>query len=192
MTEDHFLLMGAGSRQATTLAFDFARRALRAAEIQNRRIWNAPVVEGQPGVVIEAIQDILIDVHFYFVALRNVYRFLSKVVEDPDFAHFVPNLELLNQQWFAHYSTGREAFEHIDQRLPGERHSPRIAETMTDGTSRRVHYGLNLRQGVFRHSDQEWDIRPETFSRLHGDVSALLEAILDDARKRQMSRGGQT
>jgi hypothetical protein len=50
---------------------------LRAASIQNVRIWTAPDFEGPLSEVVRAQQDVLIDVHFYFVALRNVYRYRS-------------------------------------------------------------------------------------------------------------------
>ena len=104
-----------GSKKpATSHCFDFSRRSLRAAEIQIERIWNRPGLHADHPQFVAAIHDALIDVHFYFIALRNVYRFLSKVVQDPVFAHLRPELQSLGERWFKHYAKGREAFEHID------------------------------------------------------------------------------
>lgn len=96
MNVDKQKVFFASKRPATSHCFDFAGRSLRAAEIQMDRIWNRPVVSGSYAVVEAAIHDILIDIHFYFVALRNVYRFLAKVVEDPAFQQFKPDVEQLN------------------------------------------------------------------------------------------------
>jgi hypothetical protein len=183
MIDETLILMRATKRPATVFAFDFARRALRAAEIENARIWNAPYVEGDVRLVIAAMQDVLVDVHFFFIAIRNVYRFLNLVVQDPAFESFRPVLEQLNDRWFRHYSSGREAFEHIDQRLPGEKHSNQLSDVHEEGGRRKVHYGLSLRNGVFRHSDKEWDIRAETFAQFHADVTRFLTTILDAAEK---------
>ena len=67
-------------RAATPRCFDFVRRALRAAEIQIDRIWTRPVVTGSHEIVRAAIQDVLIDFHFYFIALRNLYRSLDQIL----------------------------------------------------------------------------------------------------------------
>ena len=166
-------------RPATSHCFDFSARSLRAAEIQLDRIWNRPVVGGHREVVTAAFEDILIDVHFYFIALRNVFRFLRKVIADPAFNHLRPELDELNDRWFRHYAKGREAFEHIDQRLPGEKHEENIVEIEENGAKRKINYGLRLREGVFLHSDLTWDITKKTFELMQVDVQALRQKILD-------------
>lgn len=166
-------------RPATSHCFDFAGRSLRAAEIQIDRIWSRPVVSGSHAVVEAAIHDILIDIHFYFVALRNVYRFLAKAVEDPAFQQFKPDVERLNDAWFKHYAKGREAFEHIDQRLPGEKQEHKLEEVTDGGSSRKIHYGLSLRQAVFRHSNLSFDISRDTFGRIKTEVDILLIKIVN-------------
>ena len=181
---DRETVMAASKRGATPFAFDLAHRALRAAEIQLQRIWSRPVVAGTPSVVVDAMQDVLVDVHFYFVALRNIHRFLFKVVKDPAFTHLQPEFDALNQKWLTHYSKGREAFEHIDQRLPGEKFEHVLVELEDGGARRKVHYGLSLRRGVFRHSDQEWDITQPRFEEIRAEVLKLLQRIVDDARSR--------
>ena len=179
MTIDKQRVFFSSKRPATSHCLDFAGRSLRAAEIQIDRIWNRPVVSGSHAVVEAAIHDILIDIHFYFVALRNVYRFLAKVVEDPVFQQFKPDVERLNDTWFKHYAKGREAFEHIDQRLPGEKQEHQLEE-VTDGCSpRKIHYGLSLRQGVFKHSNLSFDISREAFGRLKSEVDVLFSKIVN-------------
>ncbi|MCK9284897.1 MAG: hypothetical protein M0P39_11500 [Rhodocyclaceae bacterium] len=168
----------AAKRPATPHCFDFAARSLRAAEIQISRIWDRPVVSGSHSAVEAAFHDILIDVHFYFVSLRNVYRFLVKVVEDPAFEHFKPEVARLNDTWFRHYAKGREAFEHIDQRLPGEKQEHQLVEVTADGSDpRKIHYGLSLHGGIFRHSDLSFDISRDAFSRIRSEVEALFVKI---------------
>lgn len=165
-------------KPATSWCFDFARRSLRAAAIQASRIWSHPQVGPEPEARLQRSQDILIDVHFYFIALRNTYRHLEKVVSDPAFAHFRPALDDLNGRWFAHYGKGREAFEHIDQRLPGERHENRIAEIQSAGAKRKVNYGLTP-EGLFKHSDLTWDITQARFNQIRQDVENFLRQIVD-------------
>ena len=165
-------------RPATSHCFDFAIRSLRAAELQVNRIWDRPVVSGDPTVVSATFQDILIDVHFYFISLRNVYRFLQKVIADPAFAPLRPELDRLNEKWFQHYSKGRETFEHIDQRLPGEKHEANIVEIEEASARRKINYGLRLREGLFLHSDLKWDITTATFELISHDVQALLQQIV--------------
>lgn len=169
----------AAKRPATSHCFDFANRSLRAAEIQMDRIWDRPVVSGTHAVVEAAFQDILVDIHFYFIALRNLYRFLAKVVGDPAFEQLGPDLERLNAAWFKHYAKGREAFEHIDQRLPGEKQEHQLVEVNDGGSPRKIHYGVSLRNGVFTHSNLTFDISRDAFSRLKGEVEVLLAKIVN-------------
>lgn len=179
MDKDCQRLLFGSKRPATSHCFDFARRSLRAAEIQIERIWDRPGVSADDPRFIAAVQDTLIDVHFYFISLRNLYRFLHKVVQDPVFVNLEPELQILNNTWFKHYAKGREAFEHIDQRLPGEKHEGQLIEITENGTSRKVHYGLSMRRGEFTHSDLTFDITKETFHRLRADVIAFLAKIVE-------------
>ncbi|MEQ1814148.1 MAG: hypothetical protein ABL860_06815, partial [Candidatus Nitrotoga sp.] len=68
--EDIQRVFNSSKRGATSHCFDFVNRSLRASEIQLNRIWDRPVVSGDTMVVTAAFQDILIDVHFYFISLR--------------------------------------------------------------------------------------------------------------------------
>ena len=179
MTSEKIQRVFFSSKQpATSHCFDLAIRSLRAAELQVNRIWNRPVVGGDPTLVTAAFQDILIDVHFYFIALRNVYRFLRKAIADPAFEPLRPELDRLNEKWFQHYGKGREAFEHIDQRLPGEKHEASIVEIEEAGARRKINYGLRLREGLFLHSDIKWDITTGTFELISHDVQALFQQIV--------------
>jgi hypothetical protein len=179
MDKDCQRLLFGSKRPATPHCFDFARRSLRAAEIQVERIWDRPGLSADHPKFVAAVQDALIDVHFYFIALRNLYRFLHKVIQDPLFAHLQPELQALNEAWFKHYSKGREAFEHIDQRLPGEKQENQLVEIKANGASRKIHYGLSMQRGVFTHSDLTFDISMQTFQRLQADVVAFFAEIVE-------------
>lgn len=99
MTDDEMLRVMAASRLGATVhCVDFAYRSLRAAEIQVGRIWNRGPTPSQQDVEATKMfcQDILIDIHFYFISLRNLYRYLAKAVEDPAFYAFRPALAELN------------------------------------------------------------------------------------------------
>ena len=183
MTNDEmFKVMTASRSGATIHCVDFAYRSLRAAEIQVGRIWNREPKPSQQDVEATKrfYQDILIDIHFYFISLRNLYRYLAKAVEDPAFDAFRPELAELNDRWFLHYAKGREAFEHIDQRLPGEKHESRIVEIVDDdGGRRKIHYAFWPRKGLFAHSDGEWDITSAIFDRISVDVESLLSRMVE-------------
>ena len=144
------------------------------------RIWDRPGLPADHPQFVLAVHDALIDVHFFFIALRNLYQFLARVVEDPMFAHLKTNLDGLNDKWFRHYAKGREAFEHIDQRLPGEKNEKQLVEVRdAGGGPRKIHYGLYMRKALFKHSDLTFDISKQTFERLQADVNAFLTTILE-------------
>lgn len=173
---DELLLMARGQRLASASCFGLARRSLRAAAIQVDRIW------AERPQSPDHFEDMLIDIHFYFIALRNVYRFLDKFCDDPTFKAHRPALDKLNERWFRHFAAGREAFEHIDQRLPGERHAHRIEEINAHGARRRVHYGVQPSAGLFLHSTSSWDIKRETFAELARETEEFMEAALQHLR----------
>jgi len=181
MDKDAQRLFFGSKKPATSHCFDFARRSLRAAEIQIERIWDRPGLPADHPQFVAAIHDALIDVHFYFIALRNLYRFLDKIVADPVFAHLQPELQALNDTWFNHYAKGREAFEHIDQRLPGEKHEKQLIEVTDGGSLRKIHYGLSMQRGVFEHSNLTFDISKHTFERLKADVRAFLVKVVESS-----------
>ena len=166
------------NKPATSHCFNLANRSLRAAEIQINRIWDRPVVTGSTEIVIAEHQDIIIDIHFYFIALRNLYRFLAMIVNDSAFEQFKPDLENLDKIWFCHYQKARDTLEHIDERLPGEKKEDRIIEVSDVESSRKIQYGVSLSRGIFKHSNQEWDISRETFLKLKEDVEILLTKVV--------------
>lgn len=177
---DTLNLMIASQRGATVHCMNFANRSLRAAALQVHRIWHrsSPPCATDFLASTTFYEDILTDIHFYFISLRNTYRYLSKVVEDPAFEAHSVELEKLNTAWFSHYAKGREAFEHIDQRLPGEKHESRIISS-DDGMSK-LHYGFNPDEKLFLHSNQEWDISENTFEKIHHEVVTLISNIINN------------
>ncbi len=117
MDTDTQKILFSAEKPATSHCFSLSKRSLLAAEIQMERIWG-PIVKSVDHPLLP-YEIKLIDIHFYFVALRNLYRYLNKIMSDPVYSHLKADLEILNDKWFRHYSKGREAFEHIDQRFPG-------------------------------------------------------------------------
>jgi len=102
-------------------------------------------------------------------------------VSDPIYTHLKPELEDLNQKWFKHYAQGREAFEHIDQRFPGEKHEGKIVEIEEKGARRKIHYGLSMKKGLFTHSDKSWDISAASFEEIKASVRHLIGQIVDSS-----------
>lgn len=188
MDQDSQRIFFSSTRPATSHCFDFSRQSLRAAEIQVERIWKYSGQSADHRLFVAAMNDALIDVHFYFIALRNLYRFLHKVVQDPIFAHLAPDLCTLNDKWFNHYAKGREAFEHIDQRLPGEKHENRLVEITENGASRKVHYGLSMQRALFMHSDLTFDISRTTFQHLREDVVVFLAKVVESCPPNPMTQ----
>jgi hypothetical protein len=177
-SDDSQRVFFSSKRPATAHCYNFAKRSLLAAELQIGRVWRQRPVTTDYAEKAQAYQLILIDLHFFFISIRNLYRYLEKIVADPTYAHLKKQLDQLNIQWFKHYSSGREAFEHIDQRLPGEKHENKIVEIEENGARRKIHYGLYLKKGIFAHSDREWDISLTTFHKMKNDVDMLLEAVV--------------
>lgn len=170
-------VFAASKLQATGFLFGLAQRALLGAELQMSRIWKPRSSIVNERQLLDAYELTLIDVHFFFISIRNLYRYLDKIVRDPTYEFLRKELDLLNERWFRHYSSGREALEHIDQRLPGERHEDRIVETEIKGVTGTVHYMLKWNEGLFLHSDKQWDISIPTFMKLKADVTALFAKV---------------
>jgi hypothetical protein len=138
------------------------------------RIWQGPTE--RPSTLIamqEANEEKLIELHFYFVSIRNIYRFLAKAINDEALSEFSEDLDTLNSKWLAHNSKAREAFEHIDQRLPGEKHEEKIAQI----GNRKVHYGIRWKEAEFYHSDLLWDISQSTYEEFHRDIGNFLKNL---------------
>ncbi|MBO6558831.1 MAG: hypothetical protein JJ957_20355 [Pseudomonadales bacterium] len=138
------------------------------------RIWQMPAERPNTRIAMqEANEEKLIELHFYFVSIRNIYRFLSKAIDDDVLSEFSAELDTLNSKWLAHNSKAREAFEHIDQRLPGEKHEEKIAQI----GNRKVHYGISWKDAEFRHSDLVWDISQNTYEEFHRDIAEFLNKL---------------
>ena len=114
LSKDRQRLFSASTHASTY--FDLAHRYLHAAERQITRIWNLRISD-DPQRVEADFQEMLIEVHFYFVALRDVYRCLAKVVSVEVFQGLRPEVDNLWVKWFKHYNQGRNMFEHLDERL---------------------------------------------------------------------------
>jgi hypothetical protein len=178
ISDDSQRVFFSSKRPATSHCYDLAKRSLLAADLEINRVWSARPTSSDHAEKARQFQLILIDLHFFFISLRNLYRYLEKIVVDPTYTHLKPRLNRLNDQWFRHYSSGREAFEHIDQRLPGEKQENKIVEIEENGGRRKIHYGLYLSKGIFAHSDLEWDISLPTFAKLSSDVTTFFHAII--------------
>ncbi len=178
ISDDSQRVFFSSKRPATAHCFDLARRSLLAADLEINRVWSERSTVTEHAEKAQQFQVLLIDLHFFFISLRNLYRYLEKIVVDPTYAHLKPDLDRLNTRWFRHYSSGREAFEHIDQRLPGEKHEDKIVEIEENGARRRIHYGLYLSKGIFTHSDLKWDISLPTFTSIKNDVDMFLQAVV--------------
>lgn len=182
MDTDTQKLLFSAEKPATSHCFSLAKRSLLAAEIQMERIWG-PVIKSVDNPLLP-YEIKLIDIHFYFVALRNLYRYLNKIMSDPAYSHLKADLEILNNKWFRHYSKGREVFEHIDQKFPGEKHQDKIVEIEEKGARRKVHYGLSMKDGVFTHSDESWDISKKSFAEFKDNVAQFIQKIVESSNKR--------
>jgi hypothetical protein len=182
-TEEKQKISFSSKHPATPHCYDLLKRSLIAADIQIKRIWEDPTKKINPHDPTQVHDHILIDLHFYFISLRNIYRYMKKIVEDPTYSDLQSELEVLNDRWFKHYSSAREAFEHIDQRFPGEKHEHKIVEIEENGAKRKVHYGLQMRNGLFLHSDKKWDISHGTFLVIKSDVQKFLKLVTDSSRK---------
>ena len=165
-------------RAASPHCFNSSRRAFRAVEIQIDRIWTRPVVTGSHEIVRAAIQDILIDVHFDFFALGTCIGTLERVVADPAFAQFKTDVNRLNDLWFKYNAKEREEFEHIDPRLPSEKHENRTEEVSEGGAAGKIQYGLSMRNGIFKHSNLSFDISRASFDLIKREIDALFVKIV--------------
>lgn len=185
-TESQSVLFAA-ERPASSHCFSLAKRSLLAIEIQIDRIWSPAIDAGENPLLPYEVK--LIDVHFYFVAIRNLYRYLNKIISDPVYSELEPQLDVLNEKWFKHYSKGREAFEHIDQRFPNEKHEEKLVEIEENGARRKVHFGLSMKNGLFTHSNESWDISIPTFTKLKEDVTNFIQSIVESSNKKLNADG---
>ena len=184
------VLAASSNPKVTATAFDLAYRYLQAAENQIDRIW-APTVKTDDKKIPGAIQqERLVEVHFYFIALRDVYRFLDTIVKDEAFQDecLRKELDCLYNNWFKGFKKGRDTFEHIDDRLRGDHGG--IKEIEENGAKRCVHFGISFKRGTFSHSDWEVDITKPTFEQIKTDVEKLLGHVVDCAANRLVDGKG--
>ncbi|MDB9753022.1 hypothetical protein OAB29_02635 [Oceanospirillaceae bacterium] len=165
----------------TNTCLSLAQRSLKAAELQMERVWSPPNIKPNcTSEMIEANEHKLIEIHFYFVAMRNIHRFLDKTIKgDSIFESYKLHFEELNEKWFKHNSKGREAFEHIDQRLPGEKHENKLVEI----GNRKIHYGIRWSAGEFAHSNLVWDISVITFGTFKTEISSFIEELKNESSR---------
>lgn len=187
-SEDESAVMFASRNSSTSTCFGLAQRSLKAAEIQINRVWDVTVIQPNQQLSMKYRQELnevaLIELHFFFVSMRNIYRYLHRVIKDPTFTDLAAELEVLNNAFFKHYSSGRVAFEHIDQRLQGQPNEKMIVETEENGARRKILYSLRWREGLFLHSDQQWDISREKFASMKEDVEVLISHVNKKAQIR--------
>lgn len=181
-------IFSAAEKPASAHCFSLAKRSLLAMEMQMDRIWSPAVnSEDDPQLPYEVK---LVDIHFYFIAVRNLYRHLNKVISDPTFSDLENRLDVLNEAWFKHYSKGREAFEHIDQRFQAETHEDKLIAIEENGVFRKVHYGLSMKKGLFTHSNESWDITKPTFFKFKDDVTKFIQDIVESSNRKLITDVG--
>jgi len=171
-------IMSKSTIPASSFFYDLLMRNIFAAELQLSRIWEE---KPKPLDIDEAIKNHkgrLIDIHFYFIALRNIYRYLEKLSMDPIFKQLDTEVKSLNEKWFDHYKTARDSFEHFDERLPDQKKEAKIIEVEENGAKRKIHFGIK-KEGFFTQSNEEWDIRLKTFNLIKKDVENIIQKMKD-------------
>ena len=98
------------------------------------------------------------------------------------FKELRPDLDTLNEQWCRHYSAGRDVFEHIDQRLPGQKHEDQIVAIEEQVREKKTNFRIIRSKGLFLHSNQEWDISRVQFELMQADVEGFLSRFVGIAQ----------
>lgn len=175
-------------------AFAYNRLELhrQSAALQMKRIWEAAArpkpTTDEASVASDLLAmmryseearawnaSVLIEVHFYFVAWANCYRMLKLLTGD---GAFLPAKKLFDshRKEFEHYVHGRNSFEHFEDRLPGRKKEHTVKEVRAGSASpRRIYFGLQGQS--YKHSDETWDISPQSLERLTSHIDEVLNPI---------------
>jgi len=175
-------------KQCTPFCYELAKRSLVAAEMQINRIWAPREKPKSLSEFRSAYDPLLVDIHFYFVSIRNINRYLKELTNDELFSCLKDKFIIMENSFFAHFKNGRDALEHMNERLPGNKYANRTKEITENGCTRSVHAGVSLKRGIYYYSDQEWDISDNEFRKMKSQIDNFLQNVLDIAMKEYQKR----
>jgi hypothetical protein len=124
---------------------------------------------------VRRMRPVLSEVHFYFVAWANCRNMLQVLTGQPEFLEAKKIFDSYLKH-FEHYVAGRNSFEHFHERLAGQKDEDRVKEVRDFGASaRRIYAGF--RDGRYIHSDQSWDISPDSLKLLDQAIQETLAVV---------------
>lgn len=194
MDYEEKILFSCQNGTAAAFAYSQLLTDMKAASMQMERIWtyvklmpkapeltpNIPDFREKAKQQLksekEKYRSLFIDVHFYFVAWGNIKAMMTVLSRQPEFkkANMVFNS---HRKIIEHYTNARNTFEHFDERLPGGKSSNRVKEVRAEGAgSRRILRGVS-KDGFYKHSDKQWDIKPSSLKKLTEIVDEFLTNI---------------
>lgn len=125
-------------------------------------------------------QALLYETHFYFIAWHGCREMLQALTSASEFREARKVFNTYRQD-FDHYARARHSFEHFGDRLPGGREEAKMkAVIQSSGAATKTFHGFH--DGVYAHSNQEWDITPASLVKLNtaiAEVLAVVHAIVD-------------
>ena len=187
---------------AVSMAYTTLERHLKAAEIQIHRIWSS-IPKAQESVeslnppksfkeqsqylrqVRKLYDPVFIDIHFYFISwngIRRMIKFFSKILE-LKINEVFPEISGM----FQSHKDIRDAIEHFDERLPGEKYEHRVKEIIqSPGCAPSKIYGGISSDGCYLFGDKKIDIKLESFLTLKKMTIEIIDhinQIVDDLIK---------
>lgn len=184
---------------ANPIAADFAIKRLAihraAAEMQNRRIWEANSVlkanrpelsasasTWEAKIFIEDTQSIynqlLFETHFYFVSWAKCGNMLRVLTGQNEFLEALKVYTKYKKD-FDHYTEARNSFEHFEDRLPENKESAKMKEMTSDINAgpRKIYAGF---EGTnYKYSNKTWDISSASVTHLNKAIDETLEKVCD-------------
>jgi hypothetical protein len=138
----------------------------------------APLAESREYIRdgVRRMRPVLSDVHLYFVSWGNCRNMLQLLTGQPEFLEAKKVFDGYRKH-FDHYVAGRNSFEHLHERLPGQKNEDRVKEIRDDPRTgaRRVYAGFH--DGKYIHSDQSWDISSDGLKLLDQAVHESLAIV---------------
>ena len=168
-------MLSDSEKVTTSIAIDLARRYLRAAGIQVARIWDRPVVDARQRPLPHVYEDMLIDVHFYFVAWVNCRNMMKVFSALPEYSNAGKYLRSVSKH-FDDYAEARNTFEHFHDRLPAGKKYEKVVEVQEPGGEPHRCFG-GFKDGSYVFSNRSWDISPASLKLLESFVTKFLGRI---------------
>lgn len=172
-------------RQAV-LQFDRLQTAIHEHQLFTERLPDVNLQNREASqlwgkVMITSNQQILAEVHLWFIALDNTLDMIKVILKEEALKHLYPELGDLINKTLHQYTEGRHTFEHYDERIPEGKYHHKVKTRTAEGGNPRTVLG-GIKNGAYIFGDQDWALGHDAFQEVVNGLY-LFENLLHEQLK---------